>query len=125
MNGFAAVLIYDLKNFLKKEAKKNDVIALGCLLVQFGIHPIDSDFSSYLLDNIEEIMKRLVDIAENGNNKDSGMAYYFLGLYYEGIAKKAKNNENKITNYGILIAYMNKILKRSIEIFKDVVSEIQ
>ena len=77
---------------LKKEAKKNDVIALGCLLVQFGIHPIDSDFSSYLLDNIEEIMKRLVDIAENGNNKDSGMAYYFLGLYYEGIAKKAKNN---------------------------------
>ena len=39
--------------------------------------------------------------------------------------KNAKNNEIKITNYGILIAYMNKILKRSIEIFKDVMSEIQ
>lgn len=39
--------------------------------------------------------------------------------------KKAKNNEIKITNYGISIAYMNKILKRSIEIFKDIVSEIQ
>lgn len=39
--------------------------------------------------------------------------------------KNAKNNEIKITNYGISIAYMNKILKRSVEIFKDIVSEIQ
>ena len=77
---------------LQKEAKKNDVIALGCLLVQFGIHPIDSDFSSYLLDNVEEIMQRLIGVAENGNDKESGIAYYFLGLYYEGLAKKAKNN---------------------------------
>ena len=39
--------------------------------------------------------------------------------------QNAKNKEIKITNYGISIAYMNKILKRSVEIFKDIASEIQ
>lgn len=80
---------------LQKEVKKNDVIALGCLLVQFGISPIDLDFSSYLLDNIDEIIQKLFEIGKNGNDKNSGMAYYFLGLYYERIAKKAKNNYDK------------------------------
>ena len=39
--------------------------------------------------------------------------------------KHAKNSEIKITNYGIAIAYMNKILKRSIEIFPEVLVEMQ
>ena len=79
---------------LQKEAKKNDVIALGCLLIQFGINP-NSDFSSYLVNNLDEIIQRLVEIAKNGNDKDSGMAYYFLGLYYERVAKKALENYDK------------------------------
>jgi len=77
---------------LQKEVKKNDVIALGSLLVQFGIHPTNSNFSSYLLNNLDEIIQRLIDVAENGNDKDSGMAYYFLGLYYERVAEKAQKN---------------------------------
>ncbi len=39
--------------------------------------------------------------------------------------KHAKNSGIKITNYGIAIAYMNKILKRSIEIFPEVLAEMQ
>ena len=39
--------------------------------------------------------------------------------------KHAKNSGIKITNYGIAIAYMNKILKRSIEIFPEVLYEMQ
>lgn len=39
--------------------------------------------------------------------------------------KHAKNSGIKITNYGIVIAYMNKILKRSIEIFPEVLAEMQ
>lgn len=77
---------------LQKEAKKNDVIALGCLLVQFGIHPNNENFSSYLLDNIDEIIQRLLEVAKHGNKKDSGMAYYFLGLYYQRVAEKAQDN---------------------------------
>ena len=41
----------------QKEAKKNDVIALGCLLIQFGIHPYNSDFSSYLVNNLEHNLR--------------------------------------------------------------------
>ena len=74
---------------LQKEAKKNDVIALGTLLIQYGIHPHNYNFSSYLVNNIDEIIQRLLSIAENGNENESGMAYYFLGLYYERVAKKA------------------------------------
>lgn len=39
--------------------------------------------------------------------------------------KHANNSGIKITNYGIAIAYMNKILKRSIEIFPEVLAEMQ
>lgn len=77
---------------LQKEVSKNDVIALGSLLVQFGIHPSTSNFSGYLLENLEEIKTRLNNIGSKENDKDSGMAYYFLGLYHERIAKKAYEN---------------------------------
>lgn len=65
---------------LQKEALKNDVIALGCLAVQYTIDP---QHSSFRLENIEDIVKRLLYVAEHGSQKDSGMAYYFLGRYYE------------------------------------------
>lgn len=75
-------IIYDdlIIETLQKEALKNDVIALGCLAVQYTIDPQNS---SYKLDNIEDIIQRLSYVAENSNQKESGMAYYFLGRYYE------------------------------------------
>lgn len=82
-------------NTLQKEGNKNDIGALGCLLVQYGINPIDSNFSSYYLNNIEEIKQRLLDLGEKGNEKESGMSYFFLGLYYERMAKKAKANYDR------------------------------
>lgn len=77
---------------LQKEAKKDDVIALGALLVQFGLNIRLGDFSSYLLNNLEEIISRLIKISKSNKDKESGMAYYFLGLYYERFAYKAKDN---------------------------------
>ena len=39
-----------------------------------------------------------------------------------GRYEKAKNNSIPISNYGITIAYLHKILKRSVEIFSDIYS---
>ena len=93
-------IIYDslIIETLQKEAVKNDVVALGCLAVQFAIDPQHSNFK---LENIDDILKRLLFIAENGNKKDSGMAYYFLGRYYENeielneLLCRATNEENR------------------------------
>lgn len=65
---------------LQKEALKNDVIALGCLAVQYTINP---NYPSYKLENINDIIQRLIYVSEQGNQKEAGMAYYFLGRYYE------------------------------------------
>lgn len=75
-------IIYDelIIETLQQEALKNDVIALGCLAIQYTIDP---QHSSYKLENIEDIIQRLLYVAEHSNQKDSGMAYYFLGRYYE------------------------------------------
>lgn len=81
---------------LQREASKNDVIALAVLLIQYGIHPSTANFSSYLINNLDEIINRLNDVSKGINIKDSGLAHYFLGLYYERIANKASENcDNK------------------------------
>ena len=77
---------------LKKEAEKNDVIALGCLLVQFGHGNSDSDFCGAIKTGHEELVEKLIAVANEGSEYEQGMACYFLGLYYETLAKKAENN---------------------------------
>ena len=74
---------------LQGEAEKNDPIALGALLVQFGLSDITSDFSDFMLDNGDEIRQRLFELTEKGGDDEAGMAGYFLGLHHERVAKKA------------------------------------
>lgn len=56
-----------------KEAEKNDVIALGVLLLQY---PNDIDIK-------EDVLERLTAIARDGEIKEKGFANYVLGLYYK------------------------------------------
>ena len=63
-------------------------------------------------------MQRLINIAENGNDKDSGMAYYFLGLYHERIAQKAKENyDHEYYVRDKKYTYQGDNIKKDIEIY--------
>ena len=112
---------------LQKETLKNDVIALGCLAVQFAIDPQDSSFK---MDNIDDILKRLIYIAENGSQNDSGMAYYFLGRYYENevclkeLLLREYNEENMIIAKKYFKLALEKDFHMAIaHLFTDVVEE--
>lgn len=88
---------------LQEEALKNDVIAIGCLVVQFSLE------SSYKLDNIKELINKLEIIANNESKNNRSMANYFLGLYYEAFAKKIlRNNSSDESN--IKLAHENEII---------------
>ena len=95
---------------LQKEALKNDVIAIGALVVQFSD---DLRHSSFKLPNINELLERLIIIG-NDKTKDSGMAFYFLGLYYEYYAEKY--NEKKLEYNSLATKYFELSLKENFHI---------
>ena len=122
-------IIYDdlIIETLQKEAMKNDVIALGCLAVQYTIDP---QHSSYKLENIEDIIQRLLYVAENGNQKDSGMAYYFLGRYYEitvelnELLLRPFNKENmNIAKKYFKLALEKDFHMAIVHLFNDIINE--
>ena len=122
-------IVYDdlIIETLQKEALKNDVIALGCLAVQYTINP---QKSSYRLENVNEIIQRLLYVAENGDAKDSGMAYYFLGRYYEisvelnELLCRPFNEENmSIANKYFKLALEKDFHMAIVHLFDDIINE--
>ena len=112
---------------LQKEALENDVIALGCLAVQYTIDP---QYSSFKLENIEDIIQRLLYIAEYSNRKDSGMAYYFLGRYYETSVELNKlllrpfNEENMdVAKKYFKLALEKDFHMAIVHLFNDIINE--
>ena len=122
-------IIYDelIIETLQKEALKNDVIALGCLAVQYTIDP---QRSSYKLENVEDIIQRLLYVADHGNQKDSGMAYYFLGRYYEisvelnELLYRPFNKENmNIAKKYFKLALEKDFHMAIVHLFNDIINE--
>ena len=68
---------------LQKEALKDDVVAIGVLIIQFNKE----------IDNEEELVKKLIELSKVGEEKEQ--ASYYLGLYYE---RKVKD-ETKANYY--------------------------
>ena len=122
-------IIYDelIIETLQKEALKNDVIALGSLAVQYTIDP---QHSSYKLENIEDIIQRLLYVAEHGNQNDSGMAYYFLGRYYENSVElnelllRSFNKENmNIAKKYFKLALEKDFHMAIVHLFNDIINK--
>ena len=51
--------------------------------------------------------------------------YYVQKYYVQKVRKRAVAQDVPITNYGICIAQVHGILKRSVELFPDVLNELK
>lgn len=75
---------------LLNQARQNDVIALGVLLIQFTS---DLNYPSYRLEFEDELEQRLKEVAITSSDEKSGMAYYFLGLYHKRETKQYEKSK--------------------------------
>ena len=77
---------------LQKEALKDDVVAIGVLILRFNKE----------IDNEEELVNKLIELSKEGEEKEQ--ASYYLGLYYE---RKVKD-ETKANYYFNLASSLRK-----------------